>query len=893
MNPARTGRRRPLLAAFLALAALPACTGSGSDLGPSFPVLPAGTCKATVRDNQGLGVSGAVVRVADGVGVTGRAGRAELYGDRRGTQLVRVDATNASAKDSDRLASITFVASVQGPDLPDVAYLPDTAPSATLTVGAGAALPATDLDDSANSGAILRLAAGTVVADGGNATVALRIGELARERLPSPLPVAPSGSWLCTRAFWVDPPTATFAPAATLVVPDEIALGSGACALFRLDPTTGLWEQVQGPASGAAGTIQLANGVTTGGLHVYAVAAASATVRGRVLDADDVPILGALVRVDSAMANTGPDGRFTVEVAGVDAAGATRDVAVELVGGGSWLPITASDETGPLGAGANVDLGDLTFETTPAGDVRMQFIRRGRGVTSLPVAVGGGLQAATSASYTDDLGQCTLEDTPAAWFGTTVTWPLSSTTVATAELLSFLDAGTRVLSNRYYLTDRSIVSDGRSTRFLAVDSVSGGQAQGAAMVRGRVANDGYLGVTREGGVVVANRTTFDRITATLKTTYGVDQTTSAFSFEGASGNRVELPLEREQKRAPGAFDRHGVVRGQLVGADPTRQQSLLASRPQGLGDWFRARVQGGPSLQVMPIRVGGSLPFGAYRAGVAQPLGSVAAAEGTLVGGLFTLTAVGALLDLQVAEGSALDRDLPIDRPATGSFPAPGVLAGLDASFAPSDLRFDLAFLQPSGRVVDVATDVAGNMTVSGPDVTFALPTLEGPFVGGSWLVALRATSSALTTAQGQRALLRLQDSASEVFPMLALPTIASPADGLVVPASGFTVQFASPPGATYAQIELRSEGLDTRSWTAVVPAETTEFAFVTLPVEAQTPLVAGRAWTLTVSAWRVALGGYATPGLYGELPTFWLSLGAGNQGVRVGSSRTVTIATN
>lgn len=890
MNHARLGSRRWM---FVSLAAFAACTGSGSDIGPSFPDLPAGTCKATVRDNQGLGVSGAVVRVTDGVGVTGRSGRAELYGDRRGTRLVRVDASNATAKETDRLASIAFETSILGPDLPDVIYLPDTGSSATLTVGTGAALPAQDLDDTANSGAILRLDAGTFVADGGNGSVQLRIGELARERLPSPLPAATSGSWLCTRAFWVDPPTATFAPAATLVVPDEIALGSGSGALFRLDPLTGQWQQVAGAAVGAGGVIQLANGVSTGGLHVYAVAAASATVRGRVVDADDVPIFGALVRVDSSMTNTGTDGRFDLVVAGVDAAGSARTVAYELVGGGSWLPIVASGLTNSLGAKADVDLGDLTFETTPAGDVRMQFIRRGRAVTSIPVAVGGGLQAAPSGSYTDDLGQCTLEEVPAAWFGSTVTTPLSGTTVTTTEVLSFLGAGTRVISSRYYLSDRQIASSGRSTKLLAVDRESGAQAQQAAIVTGRVANVGYLGVTREGGAVFANRTTFDRVTATLQTSYGSEQTTSAFSFEGASGDRVELPLEREQKRAPGAFDRHGIVRGQLVGADPLRQQIVLASRPQDLGEWFRVRLQDGTATGAMPVRIGSAPSAVVYRAGVAQPIGSVVVAEGTTTGSTFTLTGVGALLDLQVAEGTAVERNLPIDQPATQPFVAPAVLAELDASFSPADLRFDLAFQQPSGRVVDVARDIAGNITVNGSDASFLLPPLIGPFAGGSWLVALRASASGPTTAHGQRLLLRLRDSGSDVFPMLALPAITSPTDGQGVLASGFTVQFAAPVGATYAQIELRSEGVDTRSWTAVVPASTTEFTFVPLPVEAESPLVAGRFWTLTVSAWRADVGGYAEPGYYGELPTFWQSLGSGNQGVRAGSSRTVTIATN
>jgi hypothetical protein len=107
-------------------------------------------------------------------------------------------------------------------------------------------------------------------------------------------------------------------------------------------------------------------------------------------------------------------------------------------------------------------------------------------------------------------------------------------------------------------------------------------------------------------------------------------------------------------------------------------------------------------------------------------------------------------------------------------------------------------------------------------------------------------------------------------------------------------VQFQAPAGADYTQIELRSSGLHSRVWTAVVPSTTTEFAFVDLPTEAATPLVAGETYTLTVSAWRADVGPFATGAVaYAEVPTFWWSIGSGDRGVRAGSSRTVTITTN
>jgi hypothetical protein len=288
-----------------------------------------------------------------------------------------------------------------------------------------AALPATDLDDSANTGAILRLPAGTVVADGASATVELRLGELGRGQLPSALPSAPSGAWLSTRGFFVEPETATFALGATLVVPDELALAGTACSLFRLDPLTGQWQQVAGAASSTGGVIQLANGVTTGGLYAYAFDAPIATLRGRVVDVNDTPVYGAQIRVDNVPTETDSDGRFVATVAAQDASGAQRTVGIELRGGGFWLPVASSISHGPITVGANVDLGDLELDTTPCGTIRVQMIRRGRGQSSRRVTSSGGFQPTLSAAFTDELGQCTLEEVPAGWSGTSLAFLLT------------------------------------------------------------------------------------------------------------------------------------------------------------------------------------------------------------------------------------------------------------------------------------------------------------------------------------------------------------------------------------------------------------------------------------------------------------------------------------
>jgi hypothetical protein len=87
-----------------------------------------------------------------------------------------------------------------------------------------------------------------------------------------------------------------------------------------------------------------------------------------------------------------------------------------------------------------------------------------------------------------------------------------------------------------------------------------------------------------------------------------------------------------------------------------------------------------------------------------------------------------------------------------------------------------------------------------------------------------------------------------------------------------------------------------TRVWTAVVPASTTEFAFVDLPTEAATPLEAGLTYTMTVRAWRADTGPFVTranPYPYSDMPTHWFSIAAGERGIRAGSARSITITTN
>src|SRR5690606_28798977 len=130
--------------------------------------------------------------------------------------------------------------------------------------------------------------------------------------------------------------------------------------------------------------------------------------------------------------------------------------------------------------------------------------------------------------------------------------------------------------------------------------------------------------------------------------------------------------------------------------------------------------------------------------------------------------------------------------------------------------------------------------------------------------------------------------------PLPAFPTIAAPAAGAAVPASGFTVGFTLPAGALYGTIELRSATAgETLLWQVVVPPDVTEFAFVTLPAQAATPLLAGRTYTLTVSAYfgDSVLGPTADP--FRDRAPFWLSIGRAEDGARQVARRSLSITAN
>ena len=142
--------------------------------------------------------------------------------------------------------------------------------------------------------------------------------------------------------------------------------------------------------------------------------------------------------------------------------------------------------------------------------------------------------------------------------------------------------------------------------------------------------------------------------------------------------------------------------------------------------------------------------------------------------------------------------------------------------------------------------------------------------------------------------MVRFDGVTSRATPLLAVPTITAPLDGGTVAAAGFTVQFTLPSGSAYATIDLSSPGANTLSWTVVVPPDATSFTFVQLPQEATSPLIAGRTYTMALTAFRIDEGDVLLQqDQYRELTTHWYAIGAGERGVRALSRRSIQITAN
>jgi hypothetical protein len=889
------------------LLALAACTGQGSDIGPRLQPIDGNDYRVLVHDDAGRPVCNAIVRISgvSGFATSGRGGRAIVYPEPSGTRLLTVEGATASARDGDALATLGLQVDMpQRGELPFVLHLPDLAGSAGLTLTTGVQATASSLDDSATSGAILGIAAGTVVSLGASATVTLRTGGLRALHLPGDLPATPGFVRLPGAAAFVDPGGVSFVPGASLSLPNDLGLPAAAGAeLFRVDPADGRWRSV---ATGVVepGGVRIAapaGAVEGGGLFCFAIEVPVSTeISGRLLDVLGAPLDGVLVRAAHAHTRTRADGRFDLpSIAAVDGAGTARTVTVECHGGRNLRP-SGTDVTVALTPGA-LDLGDILLESEPVVGVRTLLVTRGRRDAARRMRLSSAEGFGVGIGVGDDRAEASFEEVRSgAFLGMLTSRPKDVNRMFRAETLVFAPRGFQRLDMTVFGREEDFLSQrgGRgSTNTVVVDRDGTGPLRYASVVNGSVPGEGFAGLTNSRGLITANYGSGAgaQVTASFASGNSGRTVRSAFTIVDLDSARTEVPLERVRAAPLGAFDRHGLVGGAITGsAGAGKVRRLRSTRRLSLEDWYDDVFEGRGLPGAVPRKLDPETSGGtAFLIGVPTPIGSLAAVEGTAAGGL-TIERLGIAAGLRAVSDGVLARDLALDLPADTAFTLGGALVDLDATIAPGSLAFDLAVELASGELVDVARGVTGNFAASGPDAILTLPALGGALANARHLVALGGSATTGGVTRRQQVFAALRAGTPTATSMLAVPEIVQPAPGAVLPAAGFVVEWQHPSAALYTVVQLRAESpTEVRDWTAVVPGNLSTFRFRELPREAFVVLGPNITWTLTVRAERIGLGPLAgVRDAYRRVVQNWVGIGAAERQVDAFSSASITVTT-
>jgi len=895
---------------LLCVGVLPACEGSGSDIGPTLRAPIPANYRVLVQDDQYRAVTSALVSI-DGItetAATNRYGRASILAVPSGVRRMHVDGTNASAVAGSRLAALSLTASM--PDrneLPYVVYLPDTSQSATSTLLVGTNPVTTTLDDSANSGAIVTVPGGTSVGLLLASTVVLRAGKLARGHLPGELPAPSSGARLWDTGVYIDPAGVTFAPGAALSMPNSgLNLPVGASAdLYRLDDFTGVWERVgSGVVNGVTDRIEApAGSVTTGGLYAFATTVSqTTTLTGIVVNQTGRRVHDALVRAVGQRTRTFGDGSFVLSsVPSVDGGGAPLTVTLDVHGGRDWRATSAAVNVTVQPGSQPVS--DVLLETNQVSDVRLQLIKRGAVDPHRRLRLALSMGSDVGIGVGDSQGRIDYDDIETGgYIGVLTSQTGRPGRALVAEAFRFFGDGSRRLDLQVFAQDQEFLlhrSSQGTTAVHVVDAVGTGPVQGAALVNGSTPGIGYLGQTVQNGILFGEFGYGGEATASITTTAGGLTVTSACTLSHVDSARIEIPLLRAVARANGGYDRHGLVAGQLLQAStPVPKTRLLRStRYFILNDWYEEVFDGEDVLGNVPF-VQDPATSDQFKVGVTEPVGHLAAVEGTTVGVSLELERMGIAANLQPVPGGVIRRDVALDLVADTQFDAPGAIKNLDPGTSSSALTFDLAAQLADSTIVDVGRGFGGaSIFTTGEDAEFRLPALGGQLAGGRYYVALHGAHSSGGKSVKQSTLIPLDGTAGPRVELLGVPDITSPSPNATVSGDGFTVNFSLPKGALYAVIRLQSSTAgELRDWTAILPNGLSSFSFRQLPPEAAQPLVAGRTWTLSVTAVRVEAGALASRILdedYRKLLQHYVGLIPAERQSNAYSSTSIQVTTN
>lgn len=888
-------RRRDLVAASLVVM-LCACAGEGSDIGPRLPRLPDASTRVLLLDDQNRGVVSATVTVAETStsALTGRNGRGDFYSEPRGRVLFDVDPSWAAATNADTLGGYRVALSVIDTDLPMPLHVPDQPDAASVVIGNGTQVGPSAI--TSTSGGVLTIPTGTTAlappsVTGGAVTVRVALGELAAQHLPGDLPLAGSSeSRLFGRGYYIGPREMSFVPGIDLDVPDDLSITTPNAQLFWLNNDTGEWEAVAF-ATATGGRLRVLGAITRGGLYAFGVSVSQRTVSGTVVDSEGNPVSSAMVKVDHRYASTAGDGTFLVD--GVPARlgdGTPRNAVVEVFAGATWLPVVAT-QSAPFSA-TPVDLGDITLDTVRAGNVRVQQIARARADVFQPARISSLEGDVALFGVSDASGQITFEDLPAGFFGYQEGRRRNRIESFYGQQVGFLEFGRRSLDSYQFLFDRPWFQGTRSSRGYVCDHIGGGPIEFADIVQGEFASEGYVGETRENGQLFADRGYNRRATATLQTSRDGFSITHGFSVELPSSDHLEFPMRRVLRQPLGMFDRHGYVTGNVDNVDGAASHATRVTRRITRQELWDAVVEGDAIQSSLPIDVDIATTQDDFRVGVPVAGGNLAFVEFTSPGGKDTLQKAAVRADVRdgVVEGAGVALDGPISLVPVTPFTLSGALAGAPSEIDPNTFTLSLGQEVAGAGVVDVARGMDGSVAASGNDLVVSLPPLAA---GETWLALLGGETSAAGVTSSHHAMVDIASMSTSGFSFRPFPTLTGPAPGATVSAAGFEVQFSLPAGALGGKVELRSETAgDLLLWEVLLRPDQPDFTFVTLPTEAETPLVAGRTYTLTVTAWFGEID-IDSPDVFGDFVAYAQSIDLIEAGVRQVTSRSIQITTN
>jgi hypothetical protein len=140
--------------------------------------------------------------------------------------------------------------------------------------------------------------------------------------------------------------------------------------------------------------------------------------------------------------------------------------------------------------------------------------------------------------------------------------------------------------------------------------------------------------------------------------------------------------------------------------------------------------------------------------------------------------------------------------------------------------------------------------------------------------------------------LVTLPSPAGQAFAFPQFPVLTAPAPGAAVDVIGFVAVFMLPPNCLFGMLELRSENAgELLLWEVVVRRDETFFWWVPLQSPAESPVIAGRTYTLTLSAWfGDVFTGSSDP--FGDITAFAQSIPPIEAGVTQVASRSIQITT-